>query len=428
MLSANRQAILNNLFWFLSALILAVWVWFTAITDQNPINETRFTSIPVQIAPDDGLIVTNTPTNTVRVNVRAQQSVLDNLRRDDVVVQATLAGLSSGTHIVPLTASVAQTDDTSFRNVIVDTLPSQITVVLERVETQLRDVTIEVVGEPPIGFTYDPNELLPSIRQVEISGASSLLPTVASVVGELDLSNERNTTSIDVRLTPVDANGNPVGGITLNPLNARVSVDVSQRDDVRQVSVRPDIQIGTQPEGYTLATFSAQPQTIFIGGNPDDLASLPSVFFTEPIDLTGRTESFEVSVAVLLPNDDVFIVGSENRVDVSIGIEAQIASTQFNNIPIAWIGIEEDQQVQIIPETVSVVLTGPEAIVDNLTADNIQVLLDLNGYANGNYDLVPSVIVNQGAISQENTTLSPSIINVIITANAEVTEVPTPEE
>ncbi len=428
MLSANRQYILNNLFWFVSALILAIWVWFTAITDQNPINETRFTSIPVQILVDDSFIVTNTPTNTVRVNVSAQQSVLDNLRRDDIVVRADLEGLTSGTHIVPLSAEIAQTGDSGFRNVIVNTLPSQITVVLERVETQLRDVTIEVVAEPPIGFTYDPNEIVPSIREAEISGASSLLQNVASVVGELDLSNERNTTSVDVRLIPVDVNGNPIGGITLNPLNTRVSVDVSQRDDVRQVSVRPDIQIGTQPEGYTLATFSAQPQTVFIGGNPEDLDSLPSVFFTEPIDLTGRTESFDISVAVLLPNDNVFIVGSDNRVDVSIGIEAQIASTQFNNLSVAWIGVAEDQQVQIIPETVSVVLTGPVAIVDSLTDDDIQVVLDLNGYANGNYDLSPSVIVNQGAINQENTTLSPSVINVIITANAEVTEVPTPED
>lgn len=416
--------LVGNVIWLVISIFLATGVWYIAVISADPITSRQFSSIPVQIVPDDATVLTNTPTRFATVTIQASQTVVSSRRSDDVIVRADLRGLSAGTHTIPLEVSVALPQSDEQQRIVSDTQPAQITVELELKESFQKPVDIVVSDEPPIGYMNDRPE--PEVFQVLVSGASSVVSEVISVRGELDLSDDRNPIESDVRLFAVDAEGNRVNDVTIEPQTTTVFVNIRRRDDVKQVSVRPNILVGTQPEGYTLATFSYEPQTIFIGGSPEQLDLADDTLFTMPISLQERTSDFEVDVPVQLP-DDLFVIGGENTITVNISIIPQIAVRQFDNISVGHIGLGEEYRVAIAPQNVSAIINGPSAVVDNLLLTDIQVVVDLNGLEPGRYDLAPSIFINQGDLDANNVSLLPAVINVEISSDdpeSESTEEP----
>jgi len=406
-----NRIIMNNLVWMIASLALAFWVWFVATTQANPIELRRFSNLPVQLNVSEDMLVIDPPLRPVRVTVRGQQSVIDGLTNEDIVVRADLTNLAPGTHTVPLVAEVAR----NTINALAETQPTQITVMLEIIEAQQKPVNLLVAEPPPTDFTYD----LPvsDILQAQVSGAASAVANVVSVQGKIDLSEQRNPIDLDVRLEPVDADGNVVEDVNVEPQNARVTVSVFQRDDVRQVSIRPQILVETLPDGYVLSTISYEPQTIFVSGTPRTLANLDSTFFTSPIALTDRTSDFEVSVAIEFPDEVTPVMNGEDRVTVSVGIEELTTVRQFDEISVDIIGVANDLSATLTPDVISVVLNGPISLLDTITVNDIQVVVDLNGLGVGNHEVTPSVVVNQGELLEGEITLLPPTVTVILIPN-----------
>ena len=423
----QRSDMLGNIAWLIASVFLATGVWYIAVTSSDPITRRQFPSISVQIVQDDTTVLTNNPTRFASVTIQAAQTVASSRRSDDVIVRADLRGLGPGTHIVPLEVSVASSQFEEQQRLIAQTQPAQITVELELKESFQKPVDIIISDVPPVGYTNDTP--VPDVFQVLVSGASSVVSNVVSVRGVLDLSNDRNPIESDIRLFAIDADGIRVEGVTIEPQTASVAVNITRRDDVKQVSVRPNILVGTQPEGYTLSTFSYEPQTIFISGAPEKLEELQDTFLTIPIGLQDRTSDFEVVVPVQLPDDEIFIVGGENNITVNISILPQIAVSQFDDITVGRIGLSEGYTATIVPQTVSAIINGPIAFVDDLLATDIQVIVDLNGLGAGRYDLAPSIVISQGDLTEANASLLPAIVTVEITSNEpeeEVTDEPIP--
>ena len=254
---------------------------------------------------------------------------------------------------------------------------------------------------------------------------------MVAVRGELDLSATRNPIEVDLRLRAIDADGNRVADIELEPQTASVSISVTRRDDVKRVSVRPDVRLETLPQGFSIKSVSNDPSLLFISGAPEQLESVSDVLYTEPISLAAPEEDFVTSVPVRLPMDNLFVMGGDSNITVSIEILADIDSRQIDNIEVGHIGLAGDYTVSIVPTIISAIVTGPVVLVDALTVDDIQVIVDLEGYAPGVYDLSPEISIMRGELSVENVSLSPAELNVEITspdaeAEAGESQAPTP--
>jgi len=123
------------------------------------------------------------------------------------------------------------------------------------------------------------------------------------------------------------------------------------------------------------------------------------------------------------------VVGGDNNIKVNISILPQIAVREFDNIPIGRIGLTSGYSVTIAPQTLSAVINGPSALVSDLVLADIQVVVDLNGLEPGRYDLTPSIVINQGELSDDNASLLPAVVNVEIISDAletQSTEEPLP--
>ena len=342
-------------------------------------------------------------------------------RPEDVVVRADLTRLGAGTHTVPLDVQVAVPESDSIRRLVAQTQPSQITVELEQIVGFDKSLSIFVIGPPPIGFRNDEPET--DVLEVLVNGASTIVSEVVDIRADLDLSAYRSPILMDVRLYAVDAEGDRVNDVQLEPQTVSVSVDITRRDDVRQIAVRPNILVGTLPEGYTFKTFSSDPPSLFIGGAPEQLSAIADTLFTAPISLEDRRSEFEITVPVELPDDELIVMGGDNSITVSIEILPITTSRQIADIDVGAIGLGEGFVVAIVPQSVTAIVNGPVALVDTLTSEDIQVVLDLNGLAAGVYDLEPSIGINQSELSESDISLLPAELNVEI-VSPESTAVP----
>lgn len=404
----------GNLLWLAVSLLLASGVWYIAVTSADPIAKRSFRSIPIQIVPSQTAEITNSRFRTASVTIQGLQTTISARRAEDIVVRADLSRLGPGTHTVPLEVSVTQPDTDSFRRLVSLVQPAQIIVELEPLESHEKKIVIDLLEGPPIGFRHD--EPAPNFTEVLVSGAASRVGQVVAVRGQLDLSASRNPIEVDLRLNAIDADGNRLDDVELDPQTVPVSVNIARRDDIRQIAVRPNVLLDTLPAGFTLKNQSYDPESIFVSGAPEQLDMISDTLFTEPISLEERQEGFVTTVPVQLPEEDLFVMSGDNNVTVSIEIIPIIDSRQIDDIQVAHIGLGSEYLVSIVPKAVSAIVTGPVVTVDALTVENIQVVVDLNGLAPGVYDQEPSISINQGELSEENVSLLPDVVNVEISS------------
>lgn len=405
-----QNSLINNMLWFAASLALAVLVWFVATLEANPVGEARY-AVEVQILKDDGTIITNTPRSTVQVFVQAQANVLNLLDAEDIVVTADVRGREPGTYTIPLGVSIA-------RPARADTQPAQITVALEQLVTRQKPVRVDVVSP---SANFDTQDLQQSVVQVEVSGSMERVSAVAELLASVDLSDQRTEGTVDrtIQLIPVDTEGNTVNDVTINPRNVNITLAIVQRDDVREVNVRPFILFNTLPENYEFDNLNDwEPRSVLISGSPQELEQLGSTVDTVPISLEGRTSNFVTEVPLDLPDDNFIVLSGNGTIRVDIAIREEATTISLENVPVNLIGVPDGYSVQASPQVISVVLNGPQSLLSGLSADDIQAVVDVNSLEEGTSDVVPQISIRQGQVNVDNINITalPSRISITMTA------------
>lgn len=389
-----RKLIIENVLWFIGALALAVFVWVTAMAQSDPIEQWRLTErVPIRFTPDPGLIITNEDalTSTAFVQLRAPRSVRQIMSADDVQVWANLAGLGAGEHLVELQTRIAA----DRRARVVNTTPGRVTVQLEIAQAQLKPVEAQITADAPAVVRVD--EIAFDALQVTVSGPATRVEQVVKVIVPLDLTTARASLETDVRPLPVDVDGQVVSGVNISPAVIHVTVGISQRSDVREVRVLPNL-VGELPEGYVLAQpFDYEPKSIIVNGPAEVLAALPGVVLTAPIDLTDRRASFVLDVPVELP-DQRFVILTGRTIQVTVGITAPTTTRQLDRVPVTIIGLRAGLAADLLPNEVTVLITGSQPRLVALTTDDVRVVVDLAAFtAAGTYRVTPLASVADDA-------------------------------
>lgn len=408
-----NRGIVDNMLWLIGSMMLAFFVWMIANFQSDPIQQRRFADIPIRLTTNDQLLITAPAAGNRRASVviRAPSSILDLLTSEEITIVCNLDGLGLGEHVVELQVSLARQ-----QAVITDISPRRIRVGLEEADSKQVPLRAIVTGEPPAGYSREVPTFDVNLNQILVNGTATRVKEVVAAQIELDLSQQRNPLETDLRLTAVDANGNPVSDVTLEPAVVHTRVTIRRRDDVREISVRPNLQ-GTPPDGYVLNTISYEPQVVLVSGTPQQLAALPDTLPTQAIDLTERQNNFDISVTVVLPDDNLLLLSDQN-ISVSIEINPVTISRQFDDIPVEVLGLAGNYEAEISPSSVSVLVSGPQAELDALEAKDVRVALDLNGLLPGNYTLAPGVSLGQGQIILETFSLLPAEVDVQIMGDA----------
>src|SRR4029079_3466980 len=141
--------------------------------------------------------------------------------------------------------------------------------------------------------TYEP-------QTVTIRGAASAVARVVAAAVAVVLDPQGFDVDREVEAHPVDANGEQVTGIDVEPGTIHVQIPLFTDKESRTLPVNPVIS-GAPAPGFRIAGITVDPATVTVEGDAEQLTTLIQVD-TAPVSVAGATAGVTQSVALAPPN------------------------------------------------------------------------------------------------------------------------------
>lgn len=372
---------------FVVSLLMAtlLWGWVTQL--QDPFETRTYPSVAIDTSdlPDTLQVVSSLPTATVELSDAASR--VDAINAPDIAVRIDVSSIDGpGTYQVPL---IVDSPNVNRRSVE----PDQVSIQVDDRVTAVFPLTIENLTDGD--QTRSIRDVLPEVSQVTVSGPSSAVDRVESVVLPVTIGQE--VADFNGVFTPyaADASGQPISEVEILPKSVRTRVAIQTRG--KNVSVIPNTT-GTPAEGFSIEQRRAIPDTIVVDGPPEVLDDLLFVN-TEAVDVANATESFSARARLADLPDGVTVIGaSGGTVEVRIAITNTTETSQsLSALNVEPIGLGNGLVVEIEPSQVTLQVTAPVEILQAMQQENIKVFVDLTGMDAGTYTIQPRVTVPQGA-------------------------------
>ena len=391
---------LQTLSLFGLATVLATVVWITAANEENPILEKVYPqpiTIEMKLLPKD-MVVKRTSVNNVAVLIRAPSQVWSTLSTNQINVTADLSGLPPGSHKIPVNAEVYIPNAE-----ILSVSPSEISINLERIITRTIPITLDIQGEPAVG--YIASTPIISAEEIIATGSEKEMAKLDTIKLTMTISEEKDNVNRTFTFSQIGTLGSTLDDLVMQPKSTTITIPIRQMGGYRDVAVRALLEGKPEP-GYRITNITTSPPTITVfSSDPDQLTALPGFVETEPLDISSASQDVDARLTIALPEGVTAV--SEQSIVILVSIEA----------------VETSQRIR---QDLTVIMSGPLPVLDSLTGENVKVILDLLQLVPGTYDIEPSVIVSGPDVIKTDTIL-PAYIRVIISEPTSVSDDETTE-
>lgn len=380
--------LLENLGTWLLALVLALIVWLIAITEEDPLQRGEFLP-PVPIAvhglSDSLQPLSDLTSETITPSIRAPRSAWQELEVDDFEAYIDMDGLDVGWHERPVRIEV---DDP--RVTVLNSGTNVVEFQLDTVITKTVPIHVEVADTAAFGYEWgDP---IVSPVTATVTGPEALAEQV--VVGEVTVYLRSADSQVErvQGITPQNDRNQFVSGLQIEPKLARVVVPITPWRGRKEVAIRPNWD-GQPAVGYRLGAIDVDPSTIIVLGENDVLGQIPGFVETEPMEIEGATEAISEQLQLVLPEGVTAIGGDSVTVSASV-IPIEGGATLKREPEVENLGLELKSSVAL--QSVDVILRGPLSQLEELSEEDVRVLLDLEGLLPGSHIVQPHVELPEG--------------------------------
>jgi YbbR domain-containing protein len=188
---------------------------------------------------------------------------------------------------------------------------------------------------------------------------------------------------------------------------------------LKAVPIVVDYQ-GNPAVNYALTSLSSDPFLVEVAGPAEALSNILSVR-TAPLNLTGKTSSFQQSVTLISPSENVSL--SVTQANVSVEIEQIESRYTFNDVLIELRGTSPDFSYILNPERVNVTIRGGLGGISGASTDEIRPRVDLDRLGAGIHNIRVTVALPSGVRLDS---VEPSMIEITITQQTPETPEPPP--
>jgi YbbR domain-containing protein len=394
----------------LLSIVMGLIVWLIAINQENPLVTQPFPerlTVEARNIPSDLRPTRDLSRESVQVTLRAPRTVWQGLSSSALQAFVDLANLGPGSHTVPIEVSVDNPE------VVVKAVePAELNIRLDDIVTATVPVTVTMMDNTAFGYDWQSPTINPPT--VTIRGPASQVAQAVAAEAPLYLRGANSDIERFQALDIVDAANRSVSQLEVLPPMVEVVVPVVRWPGRKEVAVRVDLE-GQPASGYRLGQLKVDPSMVVLRGNSDALNSIGFVE-TAPVSVEDATGDVQDQPKLLLPEGVNAFEG--DVVDVIVGIVPVEDSTRITLRPILR-GLGPGLSASIALDTMDVIVSGPQSILDALEPDDVFVILNLSNRKPGTHVITPDVVYPDG-IRLEG--VSPETIEVIIT-NGTLTEV-----
>lgn len=370
--------------WFVRILSLAFAVTLYAFVNvsETPNSDSTFSGsttstetleqIPVDIRIDrDSYVVSDVP-EEVDVTLQGNRgSMTPYILQRNFDVYVDLEGLEEGTHVVELQHNIAG-------DVEVFIEPKTAEVTIEERASQEFTVTADLINQDLMADGYEVVDYSVDPETITITSSASVIESIGSVRAYVNM--EGVDESINNRELPIsvyDIQGNELN-VGLDPESVQVSVEVDNPSKSVPLSVET---IGELEEDLELDSISPNEEEVEIYSQSDVLEDISEVT-TEPLDLSEIEESGTVEVPLDLPEN----VQAPETEEVEVTVEVE-GTNVIENVALEEEGLANGLEASYADPALEVEVTGDASVVNGLTADDINAVLDLSDLESGEHEV-----------------------------------------
>ena len=306
MIRSLQSLVQHNLAAKIVAFLVAMVLWGYVMNDQNPSIEGTFAVPLTVINAPEGYKVSQA-TGAVKLKVRGPRSLFVNASEADFDAYLDLENASEGRKAYKVHTMIPQGFE------LVETQPDTVEVTLDKIESRKFKAELIVTGATAQGTTVA--KVTQGMETVMVEGPKSMLDEVSRVIGYVGLSGNGTDFSLQVQLTPINADGREVAGVTVKPSSIQANVQLARGLAKKVVNIKPMV-MDNLPSGYVLGGVKVDPVKIEIAGAEDALAKIASVE-TEPVSLYDVTSSTSKKAMLKLP-EGVTVTNKEVTVYVEV--------------------------------------------------------------------------------------------------------------
>ena len=421
-----KKSLMNKFTLKILSLAIAVLIWLIVRNVQDPVIVQTFYDIPVTLV-NESYLSNNMKIpllidgdDTVKVRIKAEESVIKELKKEDIVAQADMTQIymDATPKMVPVEVTCKGIADDN-----ITVTPRNIQVDIEN-QTSVEKTIAVNTGDTTPDKDYEVGSLLANPEKVTISGPESIINKIDKVVAKIDVTGmKESNVELDSELKIYDKNQDELSEKQLSYLNLAGVQDNKIKIQAQFWKVQKNVKIGSEysgsPQyGYEVDSVSVVPETLSLAGTDEALQKLAveGNTLTIPasyIDVSGKDSDFDVKVDIseLLPENMKLARDINSTVIATVKIlpynsrDYEVSPTQIKveNKP-------ENMNYKFEPDKIVARIKAKEEDLDNLKTDDIQMKIDLKDAKAGENTLPVTVTLPEGYELVEDITVKVALI------------------
>ena len=312
-----------------------------------------YEDIPVRLEgvntlKESGLVVMSGTNETVSVKASGKSSLVQEVKKDSLNLITATASVAHITEPGEYKLSYQLVKDSVAEDVTLsDKSPSQITVVIDRMNTASIPVEVELVGEMASGLSLDSVNASPDA--IVVRGPETILRQIKKAKVTYDISGVTTTMQTNVTYTLLDGNGEAVTSSYLTPDTPSTMLSLSLRQQ-GAVPLTVALKDSTYLKSY-MVDAKIDPASINLTGDPDLVRELNGIEL-EAVDLSEVLEegTMEFARVIQLPDGVSLASGQKQFAMVKITLDGcgwETRELDQTHLPEDSLLIYPEQQIKI---------------------------------------------------------------------------------
>lgn len=400
----------------LGSVAIAIILWILVVYTYDPAATTNF-KIGVDIINGEsiassGKVYEVIEGDTITIRVKANASLIKNLKASDFKATADVSKLSPTYHA---NIDVVCTKSDNVEITIIGNA-KMLAVKLEDLVTKQFPVTIEKSGEPEKGYYV--GETIASPNLISVSGGKKSVEKISVVRVKADVNGANSLFYADGIPKAYDADGNEIttGSLKFSDNPVKVAVSVYKTKNVSIV-----VKATGEPyKGYFVQDINYEPKSVTVAGPDSVLSKLNSIKL--PLNVEGEITDIEISINLSdYIKEGLYLVDKDVLVNAKCNI-VRLGTKEFEVLPtdISLNNKSDKFNYELVDtEKIKVTITGLSEKLKNIEISDLAPYVDLsNAKEAGDYSYMVKFKENDGvkvestkAVTVRVTTINGSQIN-----------------